>query len=201
MRPRVRPRSSHVLLVSGINYGENVGTTITASGTIGAAIEAAAMGIPALAASLQTHPDTFHRYSDQEWGGAEHFVRLFAGGILAGALPPDVDLLKLDVPDDATARTPWRLTRLSRQPYMLQVLEHPGPASTLGEGTLRHCVDLASLEADSDIHALVCDRQVSLTPLSLDATSRADFGAILAAIGGPARWTGAYRDPGAPMLP
>src|SRR5512139_2704864 len=42
------------LVVSGINYGENLGTGITVSGTVGAALEAAAMGIPALAISLET---------------------------------------------------------------------------------------------------------------------------------------------------
>jgi 5'-nucleotidase len=37
------------LVVSGINYGLNVSTDITVSGTVGAALEAAAFGIPALA--------------------------------------------------------------------------------------------------------------------------------------------------------
>ncbi|NIQ74970.1 MAG: 5'/3'-nucleotidase SurE, partial [Phycisphaerae bacterium] len=35
------------LVVSGANYGENLGTGITVSGTVGAALEAAANGIPA----------------------------------------------------------------------------------------------------------------------------------------------------------
>ena len=46
------------LLVSGINYGENTGTGITVSGTVGAAMEAASMGIPALAMSLETDKST-----------------------------------------------------------------------------------------------------------------------------------------------
>ena len=32
-------------------------------------------------------------------------------------MPEDVDLLKVDVPCDATPRTPWEVTRLSRQTY------------------------------------------------------------------------------------
>ena len=39
------------LVVAGINYGENFGTDITYSGTVGAAIEAASLGIPGLAMS------------------------------------------------------------------------------------------------------------------------------------------------------
>ena len=42
------------LVVSGINVGENISTdTVTTSGTIGAALEAASYGIPAIAASIQ----------------------------------------------------------------------------------------------------------------------------------------------------
>ena len=42
------------LLVSGINYGENTGNGVTISGTVGAALEAASLGIPAIAVSQQT---------------------------------------------------------------------------------------------------------------------------------------------------
>jgi len=43
------------LVVSGINYGENVGSGVTVSGTVGAALDAAGLGIPALAVSLETY--------------------------------------------------------------------------------------------------------------------------------------------------
>ena len=42
------------LVVSGINYGENLGACVTISGTVGAALEAASFGVPAIAASLET---------------------------------------------------------------------------------------------------------------------------------------------------
>jgi 5'-nucleotidase len=42
------------LLISGINFGENVGTSVTTSGTVGAAIEAASFGVPGLAVSVET---------------------------------------------------------------------------------------------------------------------------------------------------
>jgi 5'-nucleotidase len=45
------------LVVSGINYGENVATGVTISGTVGAAMEAASLGIPSLAVSLETAVD------------------------------------------------------------------------------------------------------------------------------------------------
>lgn len=166
------------LVISGINYGENVGTSISASGTVGAAIEAASMGIPALAAALQVHPNNFLLHGEEDWGAAEHFLRRFATKLLGARLPFDVDLLKIDVPAGATPETPWRLSRLSRQRYFQMVLEAPSLESRIGDGRIVVDVDPDQLEPDSDVHALAVDRVVAVTPLSLDATSRADFDTI-----------------------
>ena len=51
------------LVVSGINYGENVATGVTISGTVGAALEAASLGIPALAVSLEADSKYHLSYS------------------------------------------------------------------------------------------------------------------------------------------
>ncbi len=171
------------MVVSGINYGENVGTSVSASGTVGAAIEAAVLGIPALACSLQTEPAHFHHHPERDWTTAIHFVRCFARCLLSTPLPPDVDLLKLDVPATATLETPWRLCRLSRQPYFTVTLDIPHPASRLGEGRILVTMDPHTLEPDSDVRAIGVDQVVALTPLSLDATSRTDFPTLLAALG------------------
>src|SRR5215467_7022964 len=50
------------LVVSGINYGENCGNGVTISGTVGAALEAASLGIPAIAVSQQTAFDLHKSY-------------------------------------------------------------------------------------------------------------------------------------------
>ncbi len=170
------------LAISGINYGENVGAGISSSGTVGAAFETASLGIPSLATSLQMHPRSFLHYGEQDWTAAEHFLRLFAGRLLATPMPFDVDLLKIDVPENATRETPWRLTRLSRQRYFHRVLEEPTLTSRLGDGHVAVCVDHGNLEPDSDVHALAKDGVVAVTPLSLDATSRAEFSLILKAL-------------------
>jgi len=163
------------LVVSGINYGENVGTTITVSGTVGAAFEGAVHGIPALAVSLQMDFSRIQHHGEADWRAAAHFARQFALRLLARPLPGDVDVVKVDVPEGASPDTPWRLTRLSRQHYVEVVLDEPHPASPLGGGCITVRVDENTLEPDSDIHALVRDHVVSVTPLSLDSTSRAPF--------------------------
>lgn len=165
------------LVVSGINHGENLGTAVTGSGTIGAALQAAEMGIPGLAVSLET--DKAYHYNHAEglhWGAAAHFTRLFAKRMLEASLPFDVDVLKIDVPADATDATPWRLTRQARQSYYKAL----PPAEPLKPGPLvelDYCieVDWEGLDADTDVYAFVKDRVIAVTPLSEDLTSRTDF--------------------------
>lgn len=171
------------LLISGINYGENLGTGVTISGTIGAAIEAASVGVPALAVSLQT-PKEFHYHHSAavDFTAAAAFTRRFAQIMLAGKLPPDVDILKVDVPDDAMPDTPWRMTRASRQRY--HVAQPSGRRNLSDQGEIDYTVemDLGTLEPDSDVYALAVDRVVSVTPLSIDLTARVDLAALSAAL-------------------
>jgi 5'-nucleotidase len=98
--------------------------------------------------------------------------------MLEASLPFDVDVLKLDVPDDATPKTPWRLTRTSRQPYFVTI---PPRRSDLAEPLTLDYERLVlpqSAEPDSDIYALAVDRVVSVAPLSIDLTTRAAFAEI-----------------------
>src|ERR1051325_590476 len=106
------------LVVSGINYGENVATGVTISGTVGAALEGAALGIPSLAVSLEADEKYHLSYSDElSFSVAAEFTYRFAKLLLEKKFPFDVDLLKVDVPTEATVDTPWQLTRVSRQRY------------------------------------------------------------------------------------
>ncbi|MCE9616221.1 MAG: 5'/3'-nucleotidase SurE [Lentisphaerae bacterium] len=167
------------LIVSGINYGENLGTNITLSGTVGAAIEGASAGIRALAVALQTDTAFHHHYGDVDWATATHFTRLFAARLLAlPALPHDVDVLNVVVPESATTITPWRVTRQSRHPYFSAQLANGGLDSRIGDARIGVFCDRGAVEADSDIAAILCDGLVSVTPLSLDCTSRTDFGVL-----------------------
>ncbi|MGD1996063.1 MAG: 5'/3'-nucleotidase SurE [Anaerolineae bacterium] len=167
------------LLVVGINYGENLGADATISGTVGAALQGANCGVPALAVSLQT-PKEMHAVpsDDVDFDAAVHFTRLFAQCFFEVSLPFDVDVLKVDVPDDATSQTPWRLTRVSRHTYYRPVPPRRGDLSRPVELDYETHWDLAVLEPDSDIYALAVDRVVSVAPLSLDLTSRSDTGQV-----------------------
>ncbi|HVF26262.1 MAG TPA: 5'/3'-nucleotidase SurE, partial [Anaerolineales bacterium] len=106
------------LIVSGINYGENVASGITISGTVGAAMEGASLGIPSMAVSLEADAKFHLSYSEEmSFVVAAEFTARIARLLLERKLPEDVNLLKVDVPSDATVDTPWQWTRVSRQRY------------------------------------------------------------------------------------
>jgi len=172
------------LVVSGINYGENIASGLMVSGTVGAAIEAATLGMPALAVSLQT-PAEFHfnLSSAVDFSVAGYFTRYFAEKMLRKNMPFDVDVIKVDVPDNATPETPWIITRQSRQRYFFPVpREHEDENGSRNMGYITR-VDADTPEADSDLRAVILDHVVSVTPLSFDMTSRVDFGELRKLLG------------------
>jgi 5'-nucleotidase len=167
------------LVVSGINYGENVATGITISGTVGAAMEAASQGIPALAASLETERHQHLSYSTEvDFSAAAYFTAYFARKLLEKHFPVEVDLLKVDVPCSATTQTPWQVTRLATQRYFIPVAPKRNSWEEHGPVDYQEAADLDREPEDSDVHVLRVKRMVSLTPLSLDFTARVDFEAL-----------------------
>jgi 5'-nucleotidase len=166
------------LVVSGINYGENVGSGITISGTVGAALEGAALGAPALAVSLETDAQHHYSYSEEvDFSSAAHFTAYFAHLALANSFPQDVDVLKVDIPCDATPETPWTITRISRMRYFEPLPPRRASWDTPGRIGYRHFQDedYQADAFDSDAYTLRVRRMVSVTPLSLDMTSRVDL--------------------------
>jgi 5'-nucleotidase len=167
------------LVVAGINYGENLGTGITISGTVGAALEAAALGIPALAVSQEAGREYHFTYSpDVDFTAAGHFTAYFGRLLIEKRLPPDVHVLKIDVPSGATPETPWEITRLSRITYYEPVPPERASWEQPGIVSYRVSGDPADDQADSDVYAVRVKRVISVTPLSLDLTSRVEFGEL-----------------------
>jgi 5'-nucleotidase len=171
------------LVVAGINYGENIGSAVMASGTVGAAMEGADFGVPALAVSQETGPEYYHSHSREiDFTAAAYFTHLFAEKLLRQRLPPDVDVLKVDVPLGATPDAPWQMTRLSRTRYYTPVKPQRTHLSDPGRIVAENHLDTEHVEPDSDVNVVIAARQVSVTPLSLDLTSRvslADLGRLL----------------------
>ena len=160
------------LVVAGINFGENFATDISYSGTVGAAIEAASLGIPALAMSLQLlHEDYDSYHQDVDFTVAAYFTRLFAEKLLLKEMPDDVDVLNVVVPDGATEQTPWKVTRLARMRYFKPYVVRKGKPEDTGYITSNILKD-DEIPPDNDIYTVRVEKMVAVTPISLDMTSR-----------------------------
>lgn len=167
------------LVVAGINFGENVGNGVTISGTVGAALQAATYGVPGLAVSLETEKQHHYSISNEvDFSAAAHFTRYFAALALSRRLPFDVDVLKVDVPCDAKPETPWKVTRLSRLSYFIGEAEKRSSWDDPLPVGYRINPAIFQDPPGTDIYALCQERVVSLTPLSLDLTSRTDLDAL-----------------------
>jgi len=164
------------LSVSGINYGENIGGTIGVSGTVGAAFEADAHGIPSIAAAITAQVSEWRTFGTLDWTAARHFTRLLARQVLDQGMPEGVSVLNLNVPRSATTRTELRRTVQSQQPYYVR----RGPASARPldqpyQFPVEVVVDRDRLEPGTDIHAIVCDQVASVTPLTWQMTAHTDW--------------------------
>lgn len=169
------------LVLSGFNVGENISTdSVTTSGTIGAALEAASYGIPAIAASIQVidEGDKFDDHSTYEYnfGVAIKIVNRIAKKVLENGLPDGVDLLNINIPRHATTDTEIEITKLARKIFLTGVEERHDP-----RGRPYYWIDgelIKDAEEGTDVKAVMKKGHISITPLTLDSTSNVDFSEI-----------------------
>jgi 5'-nucleotidase len=162
------------LVVSGINYGENPGTSITSSGTVGAAIEAALHGVPALAVSRAVPEGEYLRNSEAiDFSVSAHFARKFAQLMLTDPVYQSLSLLKVDVPANATPHTRCKASRLSSYRYFEPVFK----TYASGEMVIDYRINPADtgIQPGDDIHTLLVEQLVAVTPLTLDMTAPIDL--------------------------
>ncbi len=81
------------LLVSGINRGANTGNDLTASGTIGAALQGHYRGITSLGLSLAMDP----RAEGVDWDAAERVAGIFCREEIEGRIPKSI-FLNVNIP-------------------------------------------------------------------------------------------------------
>lgn len=155
------------LVVSGINKGGNLGDDVTYSGTVSAALEAAIMGIPAVAFSMVARQDfKFH--------SATQVATALASFILKNGMKPDT-LLNVNVPNLHPEEIKGvRVTKQGRRIYGGTVLERIDPRGKkyywIG-GETDNWVD----EPDAD-HRAVSDGYISVSPLHFDMTDYSSLG-------------------------
>jgi 5'-nucleotidase len=165
------------LVLSGINIGENISTdTVTTSGTIGAALEAASYGIPTIAASIQVvdQGDKFDNYHDHRYDFevAIKLIERVAKNVLEMGLPQGVDILNINLPVHATEDTEIVITRLARKIFKTAVQERHDP-----RGRPYYWIDgdlVCTEKEGTDVRAVYQDGKISITPLTVDSTAKVE---------------------------
>jgi len=155
------------LVLAGINRGGNLADEIHYSGTIAVAMEAALLGIPAIALS-----QVFPRGADVPWDTAERYAvplieQILRRGIASGSF------VNINFPPvNADAVSGVQLAAMGRRP--------PGAFKTEGRVDNRQVPyywvhlepDRGGEEEGTDLRAM-SDNAVSVTPLQVDMTDRA----------------------------
>jgi 5'-nucleotidase len=161
------------MVVSGINFGENIGTNVTASGTVGAAIQSAVWDIKSIAVSLEVPQEFHYEHGEVDWSDAILILRKAAEQFIAKDWPEDVHILKIDIPDTADLDTPWHACRQSREPGWWGFVPDASPESTAGTTIgKRGPRPGKNWHEEDDMAILLGRKEVAITPLSVNMTSR-----------------------------
>ncbi len=132
--------------------------------------------IPALAISQETKRKYHLSYSPEvDFSTAGYFAAYFGRLLMEKSLPSDVCVLKVDVPCEATPDTPWEITRLSRKIYYQPTPPERDSWDQPGIPSYQVVGDPNQDRPDSDVYTVRVKGVVSVTPLSLDLTSRIDL--------------------------
>lgn len=162
------------MVVSGVNFGANMGDDTIYSGTVAAAMEGHLLGVPAIAISLVTHP----REEVQHFATAGRVARALVAQFQASPFDFPV-LLNVNVPNRPyEALQGIQVTRLGRRHKA-----EPAIKSTSPRGETVYWIGAAGPAADAgegtDFYA-VEHGWVSVTPLQIDLTHPAQLADVRA---------------------
>ncbi len=151
-------------VVSGINHGTNLGTDVFYSGTVGAAAEAAILGVPALAVSL----DSIGKET-ADFKAAAQLARQVVRRLYEEVQPPHM-LFNLNIPGLPLKQIRgFRAARLGARRY-LNHLEQQTVQSEKMEFLLNGSCEELSHRPNDDV-VLLKAGYATLTPLSLERTA------------------------------
>jgi 5'-nucleotidase len=156
------------LVISGMNAGANCGINVIYSGTVAAAIEAAFIGVPAIAVSLhldQAEPDFTL--------GAAH-ARRAIDELLKGGLPEQHEIISINIPATEHLRndTPIVVCPMNTHALVDRYEQRSSPKGEHYYWSTAYGLDFRGTDAGSDVHELF-ERKITITPLSFDLTNHA----------------------------
>ena len=157
------------LVISGINWGANLGTDVLYSGTVSAAIEGIINGIPSVAISLAT-------YENKDFEYAARFAAWIVPILSENKFQSGCSLLNINIPQGSPKGV--KVTRLGNRRYENVFHKRIDPRGGVYYWMAGEPKDMTpdkpKLDAETDFDT-VNDGFISITPLHFDLT---DFNAI-----------------------
>ncbi len=165
------------LVISGINAGANLGIHTLYSGTVGAAREAAMMGIPAIAMSLHLGKRDLTNWEQASEWAKDLLKRVVAQGVEVGCV------MNINLPTTDLGHEP-RGVRVVKASVSPMVDTYDAVHAEDEEHPRYHARDHLSFrerEPGSDVEALF-ERYITVTPLHFDLTWHERLSALRAGL-------------------
>lgn len=162
-------------VVSGINGGDNVTLhSIFTSGTVAAVLEAAIIGIPGMAFSLDTRREAW--FSPTHQNPYMKKAALLSGMMMRFAdrnpYPMEIDFINVNFPEKITEGTQVELTSLARFKFRNFLRKKVDP-----NGVPYYWVDGRKVKrfgVDTDAYHVYVKKNISVTPVSLSSLGSID---------------------------
>ena len=171
------------LVLSGVNRGLNAGEDVTMSGTVAAAIEGMALGVPAIALSQMMGP--YRRDDRADFATAEAFGAALVAQLTAAGWPEDV-ILNVNFPARPPAEvTKVEITRQGMRDVRTRFAEQRTDLRGRSYYWLGYRHEPSSPPAGTDLRAAY-DGAISITPLHIALTHSPTLEALRAVVSGAA---------------
>jgi 5'-nucleotidase len=155
------------LVLSGVNVGDNTSLqVILSSGTVGAAMQAALLGIPSIAFSADVKsPDEFSKREYKKRISA--VVKAISSYVLEKGIPKGYDLISVNFPSSISRKTKVKITKPARirfAQYTEMMVDPQGNPYFWIYGKPTYP------ENGTDAYVVLVEKNISITPLSLNLT-------------------------------
>ncbi|MBF2735710.1 MAG: 5'/3'-nucleotidase SurE [Betaproteobacteria bacterium AqS2] len=180
--PGLLPWPRPDLTVSGINFGRNLGNDALYSGTIAAAAESVAFGIPAVALSLHFPGGSKFADADADYDGVIGLARDLVMGLKDRLLANPATLLNVNIPFLPVDRIkPAAACRLGQDHPPRRIEADPAAAPSAAHECYRIGeLMLAGGHPPASDYALLEQGHVTVTPLRFDLTDDSKMQAVAA---------------------
>jgi len=163
---KILPRKKPTLILSGVNFGGNIGEDATYSGTVAAAMEGILLNIPAIALS-----QVVTRTKTPKWSTALHFAPPIIKKLLETGWPQHI-LININFPDLITSSVKGvRVVSQGFRPAGVdQISENLDPRERVYYW-IGPQADLTEFPSNTDLEA-ISQGYVSITPMDVNFTHK-----------------------------